>query len=31
MIIDELLQRRGITKYRLAVDAGVPQIGRAHV
>ena len=24
MIIDELLQRRGITKYRLAVDAGVP-------
>lgn len=24
MIIDELLQRRGMTKYRLAVDAGVP-------
>ena len=24
MIIDELLQRRGITKYRLALDAGVP-------
>ncbi len=24
MIIDELLQRKGMTKYRLAVDAGVP-------
>ena len=24
MIIAELLQRRGMTKYRLAVDAGVP-------
>lgn len=24
MVIDELLQRRGMTKYRLAVDAGVP-------
>ena len=24
MILDELLQRRGMTKYRLAVDADVP-------
>lgn len=24
MIIDELLRRRGMTKYRLAVDAGIP-------
>lgn len=24
MIIDELLQRRGMTKYRLAVEAGIP-------
>lgn len=24
MIIDELLRRKGMTKYRLAVDAGVP-------
>lgn len=24
MIIDELLQRKGMTRYRLAVDAGVP-------
>lgn len=24
MIIDDLLVKRGLTKYRLAVDAGVP-------
>lgn len=24
MIIEELLQRRGMTKYRLAVDSGIP-------